>query len=494
VVNVYLKSVALSHGSHQRPQQLNVRLDVRTALVTYQMVMGPWTADLVRQLPISHGSRGNDANVGQESQRPIDRCPVDWLPTRFQRPKDVSGSRVTAYSADSVQHHLPLVCHPVTLAPKNGRQIDVLVAQYTNLTANFRNNNSLICRWCQPFTTSEPFWSWSYGARGFRLARPLTWAAPGATIFAPAWETKAFLTSSMHKLLDGNSRLGPYLVLALGIVALGFSGILVRWANAPGSVTGFYRMAIAVTVLAWPFARRQRKRPAIPRREVLVALGGGLLFAGDLFLWNTGVLLSGAVNPTLMGNTAPLWVGLGAMLFFRERLGLLFWLGLLLTMIGAVIVLVGDALQDIAFGVGTLLGLMAGVFYGAYFLVTQRGRRQLDSLSYFWLAAVSSTTALLVLSLITRQPIFGYSPKTYASLLALGLVVQVIGQFSFSYALGYLPASFVAPAGLGQPVMTAILAIPLLGENLTWFQLVGGVAVLGGVYIVHHSRTRSRHP
>lgn len=298
----------------------------------------------------------------------------------------------------------------------------------------------------------------------------------------------------LGKIVDGNSRFGPYIVLAIGILALGFSGILVRWANAPGSVTGFYRMGVAVIALAFPFARRLRGRPAIPRKEVLVALAGGLFFAGDLFFWNTGILLSGAVNPTLMGNTAPLWVGVGAMVFFKERLSLLFWLGVLLTMVGAVVILVGDAMENISLGVGTLLGLLAGVFYGGYFLVTQRGRQRLDSLSYFWLAAASSSTALLVLSLLTSQPIFGYSTRTYASLLALGLVVQVIGQFSFSYALGFLPASFVAPAGLGQPVMTAILAVPLLGETLSLLQISGGLAVLGGVYVVHRSRMRSMQP
>jgi drug/metabolite transporter (DMT)-like permease len=69
----------------------------------------------------------------------------------------------------------------------------------------------------------------------------------------------------------------------------------------------------------------------------------------------------------------------------------------------------------------------------------------------------------------------------------MGLISQVIGYLAINYALGHLPASLVAPTMLGQPVMTALLALPLLGERLTQGQVLGGVAVLAGVYIVHRS-------
>lgn len=292
-----------------------------------------------------------------------------------------------------------------------------------------------------------------------------------------------------------NDTLRAYLFLIFGVLCIGFSAIFVRWADAPGAVTGFYRMAIAVLILAFPFFRRQHSaRPAapwhLPRREVAIALLGGGFFAADLVFWNTGILLGGATNPTLMGNTAPVWVGLGALIFFRERLPLPFWLGLLLAIAGAALILGLDVIQDFSLGLGTFFGLIAGVFYGGYFLLTQRGRQQLDALTYFWIAAASSTVWLFLAALLLRQPLLGYTSFTYLNFLALGLVTQVFGQFSFSYALGYLPASVVSPAGLGQPVVTAILAWPLLGETITPFQAAGGFAVLAGVYIVHRSRLR----
>ena len=285
------------------------------------------------------------------------------------------------------------------------------------------------------------------------------------------------------------SHLLPFLALGVGVLSLGFAAIFVRWANAPGSVASFYRLAIAVGILAWPYYRRRAKSTQrVPRRGLQLALVGGLFFAGDLAFWATGVVLSGATNPTLLLNTAPLWVGLGALLLFQERLNTAFWIGLLLAMSGALVVLGLDSLRAMSLGLGTLFGLLGGIFHAGYFLTTQRGREFLDSITYFWLAAVSSTLGLLVVSLVLGYPLTGYSLFTYLNFLALGLIPQILGHFSINYALGYLPASVVSPTLLGQPVVTAILAWVLLGERLSAFEIFGGVLVLTGVYAVHRSR------
>jgi drug/metabolite transporter (DMT)-like permease len=192
-----------------------------------------------------------------------------------------------------------------------------------------------------------------------------------------------------------------------------------------------------------------------------------------------------------MTNTAPLWVGLGAMLFFGERRAGLFWFGLALAMIGAGVVLGGSALQASEFGLGTLFGLLAAVFYGAYYLVTQRGRAYLSTLSYFWISTTTAAALLLLFNLLLGRPVTGYDTITYIYFLALGIVAQTLGWLTINYAQGFLPASVVAPTLLGQPVVTAIFAALLLGEQLATWQVLGGLMVLLGVYLVHRSNGRS---
>lgn len=271
----------------------------------------------------------------------------------------------------------------------------------------------------------------------------------------------------------------------MGVLSLGFSAIFVQWAEAPGITSSFYRMAIA-SLLAAPLLL-QRGRPRW--HELRIALLGGLLFGADLAAWASGVRLSNALDPTLMANTAPIWVGLGALLIFREQLQIGFWLGVLLAIVGAALVI---GLPAGGSSAGSLLGLLAGVFYAGYFLVTQRGRNRLDTVRYFWFYTAGSAATLLLLALLTRTPLTGYPPRSYAIFLLMAVVTQLIGYFSISYALGILPASLVSPTLLGQPVITAVLAGPLLGELLGGQQLLGAAAVLAGVFVVHRSRRTRR--
>jgi len=267
---------------------------------------------------------------------------------------------------------------------------------------------------------------------------------------------------------------------------LGVSAILVRSAGAPGVVSSFYRMLIATLLLAVPFVRRIRTTNPPARRAIWIAILGGTLFAADLATWATGVTLSGATVPTLLGNTAPVWVGLGTLLIFRRQLGIGFWIGTLVAMLGAGLVLGIETSDEV---VGAILGLIAGVFYGGYFLVTQRGRELLDSLTYFWLASASSAVVLMLLAAGFRMPLTGYPASSYLNFLAMGVITQVFGYLAVSYALGRFPASIVAPTLLGQPVITALLAVPLLGEILAPLQILGGAAVLAGVVIVHRGQS-----
>ena len=142
-------------------------------------------------------------------------------------------------------------------------------------------------------------------------------------------------------------------------------------------------------------------------------------------------------------------------------------------------------------GLGDLLAIAAGVFYAGYFIVTERGRQKLDTLSYVWLVDLIAAITLLLITLGMKMPLTGYPTQSWRAFLGAALVSQVGGYLSIGYALGHLPASIVSPTLIGQPVVTALLAIPLLGEALRTEQALGGIVVLAGIYLVHRSREGS---
>ena len=100
---------------------------------------------------------------------------------------------------------------------------------------------------------------------------------------------------------------------------------------------------------------------------------------------------------------------------------------------------------------------------------------------------MTAALVLLLINAVLGNSLTGYSSQTWLAFLGAAIVSQVIGYISLSYALGHLPAHIVSPTMITQPVMTTILAIPLLGEIPLPLQIVGGVMALAGIYMVNQA-------
>jgi drug/metabolite transporter (DMT)-like permease len=281
-----------------------------------------------------------------------------------------------------------------------------------------------------------------------------------------------------------------YAALGICILSLSTSAIFIKYADAPGPVTGFYRMFIAAVLLS-PFALyRLSNRKKINRHNFFIPIGGGVFSGLDLGIWAIALGFTTAANATILGNTAPLWVALGAMLFFRERLMKRFWVGMLMAMSGAALIIGADYLLHPRLGIGDTIAIVSGMLYAGYYLTTELGRRTIDAVTYIWGVFLSASLTLFILNLLLGNRLTGYDQKTVAIFFASAIISQLIGYLMSSYALGHLPASVVSVTMIGQPVVTAVIAIPLLGEMPVASQIIGGFIALVGIYLVNVSHKK----
>jgi len=279
-----------------------------------------------------------------------------------------------------------------------------------------------------------------------------------------------------------------YSALGMGLLIIGLAAIFIKLADAPGNVSTFYRMLIASAAMAIPFAFNFSKTVQKPPvRIILLNVLAGFLFGLDMLMWSTGLDISGATMPTLFANTAPVWVGISAMIIFKEKLHKNFWFGLLVAFAGTAIVILQSGNNIIKVNAGSLLGLGAGFFYGMYYIITQYARKFINTIQYFWTSTTASALTIMLGLLIFNHPVTGYNTKTWLLFLVMGIIVQVCGWLLLNYVQGHLPAALVSPTMLGQPVITAFFAILLLDEKFSVFDVIGGIIVIAGIFVVHRS-------
>ena len=275
-----------------------------------------------------------------------------------------------------------------------------------------------------------------------------------------------------------------YLTLALAVTSVGFSAIFIKGSGAPGMVAALYRMAIATVIMAWPFYRQVRISGIPSFSNMKPALLCGLLLGVETLLWSSSVSLGGAITPTIIVNTSPLWVGIGSIIFFRTHLKTGFWIGCLIALLGTgITVSLDNHLEPV--GLSSLLAFISSIIFAAFLLLAEQGRKHLDAISYYWIITTVACITILATNLLFGTELVKYTVKTYINFLGLALVPQVIGWFALTYSLGKLPASLVSPSLLMQPVITTLLAISILGEPLNLTQIAGGVIVIIGIFLVH---------
>ena len=278
------------------------------------------------------------------------------------------------------------------------------------------------------------------------------------------------------------------LSLAIGVFGIGWSAILVRWSGVSGLVSAFYRLAFAAMVFVpWRLLAPRRTTPASPA-AVRAAIIAGVLFAADLAFFNSAVMATSAANAALLGVNAPIFVALGAWWLHGERPTVRFWAGFLVSLAGMIAIVGADVLVHPSLGFGDLLAVAGALCYGIYLVYVQRGRAGMDTLTFSAWSTGIGAACLLPVCLLARQPLVGFSGRSWGALIALALASQVIGQLFVAHALGMLPATLSSIVLLAQAPITAILAWPLLGERIRPGQILGGALVLAGIAVVSVER------
>lgn len=288
-----------------------------------------------------------------------------------------------------------------------------------------------------------------------------------------------------HRANHSITHKAAYVALAVGLLGIGWSAILVRLSGVSGSTSAFYRMAIAQLVFVpWRLvAPSPATRPS--RGAVMAAIAAGIAFAVDLALFNTAIMRTSVGNATLLGVNAPIFVALGAWMFFAQRPTVAFWSGFALSFTGMVAIVGTDVIRHPVLGIGDAMAVGGAIAYAVYLLYLQRSRRDMDALSFSAISGVVASVTLLLICLAIGTPLHGFSIDSWAALIALALVTQVIGHMCVAYSLGRIPASVASVVLLGQAPITVVLAVPVLHERVTVAQLVGGVLVLTGIAVVN---------
>lgn len=274
----------------------------------------------------------------------------------------------------------------------------------------------------------------------------------------------------------------PILML-IGIVAISFSAIFIKWSDAPASIQGMYRL-LFTAILMLPFAKSYTGEVrAIRKKDWLMLILSGAMLALHFLLWMGSLKYTSVASSTMILALEPVFIMMGVYFLYKEKAAMSAILGLVIAIGGVVFIGWGDIGISADHLKGDLLSVGGTIAVSIHMLIGQKLIERMPPYLYSLIVFLSAAGVFAVYNLFMGISFFNYPAREWGVFVLLAVIPTVFGHILFNWLLQYVSATTVSMNILGEPVGASILAYLLLGEQLTPLQWTGGLLVVIGLVI-----------
>jgi DME family drug/metabolite transporter len=250
------------------------------------------------------------------------------------------------------------------------------------------------------------------------------------------------------------------------------SKVLYGIEDVPPLVIGFFRLALAVPLLAvWCWIRLGPATFHFPGRDLLRILAlGGSIAVYQVFFFAAVAEIGAALAALITICSGPVLVGLGAVFLlgetFTRRLGVALGFGLL----GAGL-LVGVP-SDRGNLIGILFAAIAALAYAAFVLFSRMLAKH-DPGKIIVVGFGSGAIFIAPFALVSGAEIGAWPASVWALLLYIGLVPTALAYLLYFRGMRSTPATAASVLALVEPLAATTLAVAIFGESLGFAAMIG---------------------
>ncbi len=235
--------------------------------------------------------------------------------------------------------------------------------------------------------------------------------------------------------------------------------------------------------LAWEGSVR------IARRDLPIVVFCTAVLFGNQLSFVYALRFTTATTVALIFGTLPIFTALFARGSGVEHLPPRFWIAAGLSFAGVALVALGSGGNVSSNLKGDLLALVGSATWAAYSVAIGPLMRRYSPFRLSAVILLAATVALLAAG--SRQ--LADQSFHFGALVWIGFAFAVLGPLVITNLLWFTAIDRVGPSRASlfanlQPFLAALVALALLSEPITTLQIVGGVAIAGGIVLAPRQR------
>lgn len=286
---------------------------------------------------------------------------------------------------------------------------------------------------------------------------------------------------------DGAAERKVVIAAVLLMLAAGFSSSLlhlgVRYVGPElPTIEIVFLRAIFTLIATAPFVFRPGK-VAWRTNNLSLQVLRGMVGVGSMWMWYYALANMPLADAGVLSFTTPIFITIGAALYFRESVGLVRGGAVVIGLIGAVVVLKpGVEVVSLA----AISAVVSSILWALSLLMAKQ-LSHYDStitISFYQPLLVAPIAALATIPVWVMP-----SGPVWLALMAMG-VVAAVGNYAFVQALRMTDASTLMPADYMRLLWMVMWGFFVFGEIPGWSTWLGAVLIVGSTFYVTWRESR----
>lgn len=231
---------------------------------------------------------------------------------------------------------------------------------------------------------------------------------------------------------------------------------------------------------------------AINKKDLVKIIILSIIHIMNQFAFVLGMERTSAGDTSIILASTPMWVALIAYIIKIEKIDLKIWTGISISFLGCFMVITQ---LDTSFSfvrdeyMGNLLILIATFFWSLYSIYI---RMFFKNDSIIKITAYSMTCSSIIFIMLSSNVIFhsiwNFSMKALNGAILSGTLVFGVSIFLWNNGVKKVGATRTSIYANFPPVVSLLLGWLIIGEKITFVQMIGGFLIIFGLYYINYKK------
>ena len=271
------------------------------------------------------------------------------------------------------------------------------------------------------------------------------------------------------------------MMMAVSMAIFGTVGLFVRQVDVSSGELALYRALMAASLIfVYLLVTRQKIPFAAIKKEIPLLLLSGVAMGFNWILLFQAYKFTTISVATLSYYFAPVIVTILCPIIFRERLTNKQILCFVMSTLGLVLITgIGDLSGGSSHFTGILFGLGAATLY-ATVVMLNKFIKNVEGIHRTFLQFLAAIAVLIpYVTLTTGVNLCGVDSIGWICLLVVGFIHTGITYCMYFTSLRDIPGQKAAILSYIDPLVAVIVSVTILGESMSFVQIIGGLMILG---------------